>query len=179
MKKQIAWSVVLLAALVALLSLDVIARAVTLFFQESALMRRLAIEIGTTNPKSVLILVEAAFVGLLGAFTFFLGVFLGFIGPESREKTLRFFGGGTDSAVLVALFCVSGGIVAAVFQAAQPGTFAPIQAFVLGATWPSVVTRIMSGDGANLVSGSKLTDASPASIPSPAGKSASSAEVVI
>jgi hypothetical protein len=32
-----------------------------------------------------------------------------------------------------------------VFQWAQADVLAPIQAFVLGATWPSVVTRIMTG----------------------------------
>lgn len=179
MKKQITWSVLLIAVLAALLFLDVIARALTLFFQESALVRSVAAEIGRTSAKSVLILVEAGVVGLLGAFTFFLGVFLGFISRESREKTLQFFGAGMDSALLLTLFCLSGGVVAAVFQAAQPGTFAPIQAFVLGATWPSVVTRIMSGDSSNLVPGSRLTDAAPAAIPTPAGRTASSAEVVI
>lgn len=44
----------------------------------------------------------------------------------------------------IAIFCGFGGVVALVFQLADVGKLVPIQAFVLGATWPSVVTRVMS-----------------------------------
>lgn len=177
--KRLTWFLVVPAALAVLWGLDVISRAALLFLQQSLLVKRFAAEVGASDPRTMFVLGEAWFVGLLGAFTFYLGVFLGFIGRESREKTLQHFGYGAGGLALVALFCVSGGIVAAVFQAAQPGTFAPIQAFVLGATWPSVVMRIMSGDGGNLMPGARLTDEPPASIPAPGGRSATSAEVTI
>ncbi len=91
----------------------------------------------------------AFIVGSLGAGAFFLGVFCGFISRESRERLLEFLGDratGTPKTLLLLAFCAFGGVVASVFQAAQASLFAPIQAFVLGATWPSVVTRIMSGN---------------------------------
>ena len=45
----------------------------------------------------------------------------------------------------VLIFCLFGGLVALVFQLADMTDLIPIQAFVLGATWPSVVTRVMAG----------------------------------
>lgn len=93
--------------------------------------------------------VGAFTVGLLGAAAFCLGVFCGFISRESRERLLEHLADketGKPKIGVVFLFCAFGGVVAAVFQAAQASIFAPIQALVLGATWPSVVTRIMSGN---------------------------------
>ena len=110
-------------------------------------------EIRATDPlwtKEGFRSVTGAFiVGSLGAGAFFLGVFCGFISRESRERLLEFLGDrntGKPKAWLLLAFCAFGGVVASVFQAAQASLFAPIQAFVLGATWPSVVTRIMSGN---------------------------------
>jgi hypothetical protein len=51
----------------------------------------------------------------------------------------------------VTLFVLFGGFVAAVFQWADTTKFIPIQAFVLGATWPSVVTRVMSGSSPDVL----------------------------
>lgn len=90
-------------------------------------------------------------VGSFGAAAFFFGVWCGFISREARERVLEFLMAkdGNARGRLLLVFCGFGGVVAAVFQAAQPSVFAPIQAFVLGATWPSVVTRIMSGNGSS------------------------------
>lgn len=95
-----------------------------------------------------------------------MGVYLGFISRQSRagileylERRSRFRASYDEGAVgaevplkpprarwlCVGWFCLLGGLVAAVFQAAQVESFMPIQAFVLGATWPSVVTRVMAG----------------------------------
>src|SRR5882724_9032240 len=93
---------------------------------------------------------KAFIVGSLGAGVFFLGVFFGFITPdrEQRKRQIEFLTDqdGNPKGSLI-LFLLSGGFVAGVFQWAQFDVFAPIQAFVLGATWPSVVMRIMSGNG--------------------------------
>jgi hypothetical protein len=83
----------------------------------------------------------AVFIGFAGALAFYVGVHFGFISPESRNDITKYIG----SVRSIALFAVLGGVVAGVFQWAQPATLAPIQAFVLGATWPSVVTSIMAG----------------------------------
>ena len=100
-------------------------------------------------------LAAAAVVGLIGTGAFFLGVYLGFIAKASRRDILKFFHeppleGPTDTKfawLRLTLFLIMGGLVAAVFQWAQGAVFAPIQAFVLGATWPSVVTRVMAQGG--------------------------------
>lgn len=90
----------------------------------------------------------AFIVGSLGAGAFFYGVFCGFISKSTRQSLLEYLvdsnSGKMKGAILV--FCSFGGVVAAVFQAPQASFFAPIQAFVLGATWPSVVTQMMSGN---------------------------------
>lgn len=94
------------------------------------------------------ILAKAFIVGSLGACAFLLAVYSGFISRQSRTLILQYLVKDEKiRPVLVILFGAFGGIVAAVFQWAQPQIFAPIQALVLGATWPSVVMRFMSGDG--------------------------------
>lgn len=96
--------------------------------------------------------VGAAFlVGVLGAAAFIVGVYTGFISRDARAKILEYVSQPKGSQIvlfgkLVVFFIGFGGVVAGVFQWAQTSTFAPIQAFVLGATWPSVVTRVMAGD---------------------------------
>ncbi len=78
------------------------------------------------------------------------------------------------------MFYVLGGVVAGVFQAAQFDTFAPIQAFVLGATWPSVVTRIMSGSSSGVESARSLADKPPDEVPRiTTDKKTADAQVVI
>jgi hypothetical protein len=123
--------------------------------------------------SSSLLPISLAFVvGVCGAWCFYSGVRYGLIDRTSRKAILQHL---PDKEIPL-LFCFLGGIVAAVFQAAQPHVFAPIQAFVLGATWPSVVTRIMSGSG----SGSGLTEMDPRDIKPPAGnKAVAEPEVVM
>jgi hypothetical protein len=123
----------------------------------------------------------AGVVGILGALSFYYGVYTGFINPDSREKTLKYFSGSIWIKLhYTGMFCLLGGVVAAVFQAAQASTFAPIQAFVLGATWPSVVTRIMSGGAEPTKSARDLADAASNAIPRPtSSKTAADAEVII
>jgi hypothetical protein len=145
-----------------------------------SLLGNVGTELSGWTGKSVINVALALLVGFLGAIAFYFGVLTGFIGRESRNKTLEFLSGaGWTRWVCVGFFCVLGGVVAAVFQSAQPETFAPIQAFVLGATWPSVVTRIMSGEAGGRTSAEGLADPS-AHIPTASPtQSASDAEVVI
>lgn len=112
---------------------------------------------------------------------FYYGVYTGFINPDSRKKTLQHFSGTFWNRVhYIGMFYVLGGVVASVFQAAQPDVFAPIQAFVLGATWPSVVTRLLSGAAEPTTTGRALADATPNTIPRPtSNKTAADAEVVL
>ena len=104
----------------------------------------------TLDGEAVKNILYALLVGAMGAWAFLLGVYTGFISRTDRPKVLEFLIDplGQPRIEFVACFIFTGGVVASVFQAAQADTFAPIQAFVLGATWPSVVTRIMSGEGA-------------------------------
>lgn len=92
-------------------------------------------------PQTFGFIVFAFLIGFLGALAYYLAAYFNFIGANSRgqirslmRKYREYLG-----------FYLMGGVVAAVFQAAQPNAFAPIQAFVLGATWPSVVVRMLSG----------------------------------
>jgi hypothetical protein len=97
-----------------------------------------------TPPKpirSVANVFFAMLIGFAGAMAFYAGVYFGFIAPESRNDITKYI----VSSRSINTFALLGGVVAGVFQWAQPDVLAPIQAFVLGATWPSVVTRIMSG----------------------------------
>ena len=111
----------------------------------------------------------AFFVGAMGAWAFHLGVLTGFISRTERPRILEFL---LDTQQrprngIIVCFIATGGIVAAVFQAAQADTFAPIQAFVLGATWPSVVTRIMSGEGVRPASLVNPADTPSTQVPTP------------
>lgn len=140
----------------------------------------------TTNLLRIFNILAAALIGTLGALAFYAGVKFGFISRDTRKTLLEFL---PDSAVGIAVrsrkhFYFMGGIVAAIFQWAQPDVLAPIQAFVLGATWPSVVTRIMSGSTNPVPTMSvekidKIIDAAPDTIATTSGKSATDAVVVI
>lgn len=89
--------------------------------------------------RKVVNILFAVVIGFCGAMAFYIGVYYGFIAKESRTDITKYI----VSRQSVAVFAAFGGIVAGVFQWAQGETLAPIQAFVLGATWPSVVTSIM------------------------------------
>lgn len=117
-------------------------------------------------------LLAAGVVGMIGTIAFILGVYLGFIFRGSRREVLKYFyrpplSDSPDGPVVIvylALYTIMGGLIAAVFQWAQGEVFAPIQALVLGATWPSVVIRVMAQGGE---SGSDQPPIPPKATPSP------------
>ena len=93
-------------------------------------------------------------IGIIGSAAYLTALFLGFLGEaplkalRPRFEVLR----GTPPIVKLAgwrftAFIVFGGFVAAVFQLAQGTTFAPVQALVLGATWPTVISQILAKTG--------------------------------
>jgi hypothetical protein len=114
-------------------------------------------EITHVGLRRFLVLITAFVIGTAGAAAFHLGVYAGFIARESRPGLLEFLhtefmNRTTVSArekqvarLLRTAFWCFGGIVAVVFQAADADSLVPIQAFVLGASWPTVVTQLMSG----------------------------------
>jgi hypothetical protein len=85
--------------------------------------------------------VGAFAIGVLGAGAFLLVAGTGLI-PYAQKETLA---GLLSDAVLKNLYLFLGGIIAAIFQLAQPHTFAPIQALIIGVTWPSVVNQYLGG----------------------------------
>jgi len=78
--------------------------------------------------------VQAFVVGMVGSAAYYIALRLGFVGGEQRKTLLKLFTPG-----MVFWFCVFGGSVAMVFQLAQISNFAPVQALVLGITWPVLV----------------------------------------
>ena len=107
--------------------------------------------------RRTLVLAFAFCIGMLGAAAFHFGVFIGFIARDSRGNLLEFLHAELLMRRLISpselwyfrlrsvAFWTFGGVVAAVFQMADADSLVPIQAFVLGASWPSVVTQLMSG----------------------------------
>ena len=96
--------------------------------------------------RRLCVLVFAFLIGFAGAFAYHLGVYVGFIARDAREDLLKHLGPSPDTIRYIRwLFWLVGGVVAAVFQMADADTLVPIQAFVLGASWPAVVTQLMSG----------------------------------
>lgn len=144
-----------------------------LFYPQHAVPRN-------SNLHSLLNIFCAIIIGWAGAFAFLAGVRFGFISRDTRSKTMEFLTNPPWYRVVDrSVFYWLGGIVAGVFQWAQPDTLAPIQAFVLGATWPSVVTRVMAGGGSADTAADKLLSTPPEKIATPVGKSASDAIVPI
>ncbi len=115
----------------------------------------------------------AACIGAGGSLVYLLAVYLGFVGKdeEARGRILAHFlplcrGNPSDPArtqwsfrhawawihivLMVLLYLGGGAFVAYVFQLTEP-ELVPIQAFVLGCTWPAIVANYISarqtGDG--------------------------------
>jgi hypothetical protein len=88
-----------------------------------------------SNPVPV----QAFIVGIIGSLAYYTALRLGYIGGEQRTVLLGLF-----DRVAIVWFCLVGGCVASVFQLAQPGTFAPIQALVLGVTWPTLIAQYVT-----------------------------------
>ena len=87
-------------------------------------------------------------VGIAGSIAYFTVVYFGFIGSgeDSRNFILKFFQSEDDSVSLrkIVWYSLIGGTIATIFQLAE-SQFVPIQSFVLGTTWPSVVGQLLSG----------------------------------
>jgi hypothetical protein len=114
----------------------------------------------------------AFLIGMLGSVAYFTVVYFGLLGTgrENREYILFFFRRRRDRGVepgsleregaasaspgdsgldprldpmKVGWYGVIGGFIAGIFQLPE-ATFVPIQSFVLGATWPSIVGQFLS-----------------------------------
>jgi hypothetical protein len=118
----------------------------------------------------------AMMIGFLGAGAYYIGVYTGFIERSSREYVLLFLSKDVNKKPPIMFyhgffFFFFGGVVAAIFQWAQADTLAPIQAFVLGITWPSVVSRSMSGQSGGGLAGDVAGGSRPGSGSPPTGPS--------
>ena len=86
----------------------------------------------------------AALIGAAGSLAYFSALYFGFIvGPDILAR-LWPATGGNWRALRISWFITIGAIVAFTFQLPQ-GTFAPIQAFIVGTTWPTIVTQVLTG----------------------------------
>lgn len=87
-----------------------------------------------------------AMIGGFGSFAYFVALLFGFI--KAEEIFLNLWPTGKTINLLskilrVILFILMGSLVAFVFQLPQV-KLAPIQAFIVGTTWPTVVAQILT-----------------------------------
>ena len=94
------------------------------------------------------LLVLSFIIGSLGAFSYLIALRFGFItgDKEKREIILEPFHHKWAVVVLInyAIYSLVGGFISVVFQLPQ-NSFVPIQCFILGVSWPSVVMPYLSG----------------------------------
>src|SRR5438445_6515674 len=95
------------------------------------------------NSASVGILVGAIIIGDIGSLAYYTALNFGYIGGTDRDVLMTVFA----PKHKVIWFMIIGGGVAGAFQLAQIGSFAPIQSFVLGITWPTLVSDYLAGKG--------------------------------
>lgn len=83
-------------------------------------------------------------IGLIGSAAYLVAVWVGMVGRggDARDRLLAFFN--PWSWLKVPLYLASGGGVALVFQLPEKN-LVPIQAFIIGCTWPAVVANYLSG----------------------------------
>lgn len=83
-------------------------------------------------------------IGLLGSAAYLVAMWVGMVGRggDARERVLACFR--PWSWLKVPLYLASGGGVALVFQLPEK-RLVPIQAFIIGCTWPAVVANYLSG----------------------------------
>ena len=93
-------------------------------------------------------------VGSVGSSAYLTALLLGFLGDSAitqlRPKFERLRGAPPRAELSLAkvlAFVALGGGIALVFQWAQGVVFAPIQALVLGATWPTVISNFLAKSG--------------------------------
>lgn len=96
----------------------------------------------------------AAIIGGLGSAAYLTALLLGFLGdgPIAQLRPRFEVVKGTPavkslSGPRLVLFAVFGAFVASVFQLPQGALLAPIQALVIGATWPTVISQILTKTG--------------------------------
>lgn len=87
----------------------------------------------------------AFLIGALGGSAYLIAAWAGFVGKDdsSRDRVLKYFGQ-SGGFVLVPAYIVTAGGIALVFQLPERG-LVPIQAFIIGCTWPAVVSNYLSG----------------------------------
>ena len=91
-----------------------------------------------TLDQSSLITLQAFVVGMIGSFAYYVALRLGYVvGADVKLFETR----------MIAVFCVIGGCIAAIFQLPELTTFAPIQALVLGITWPTLIGQYVASAG--------------------------------
>jgi hypothetical protein len=85
----------------------------------------------------------AAVVGAVGSAAYLIALWVGLVGTvEGKERVLAHFQ--KLWGLKVPLFVSGGGAVAMVFQLPE-GKLIPVQAFIIGCTWPAVVSNYLSG----------------------------------
>jgi len=91
--------------------------------------------------------VGAALIGAGGSLAYFTALFFGFIQGEEILAKLwptRTTMHRVSKSLRVIWFMLIGGAVAATFQLPET-SLAPIQAFIVGTTWPTIVAQILTG----------------------------------
>ena len=90
----------------------------------------------------------AAGIGAAGSLAYASALYFGFIIADDINKQLWPSKGRSERALASFLrlmwFVLVGAAVAFIFQLPE-GVLAPIQAFILGATWPTVVSQVLTG----------------------------------
>jgi hypothetical protein len=82
-------------------------------------------------------------VGSVGSAAYLIALWVGLVGTAGgKERILAHFS--ELWGLKVPLFVASGGAVAMVFQLPE-GKLIPVQAFIIGCTWPAVVSNYLSG----------------------------------
>ncbi len=89
----------------------------------------------------------AALIGAAGSLAYFTGLYFGFLQNEAILS--RLWPPARQSGLAVRLFrvlwfAIIGGSVAFVFQLPET-SLAPIQAFIVGTTWPTIVSQVLTG----------------------------------
>lgn len=92
---------------------------------------------------TLIIITQAFIVGSLGSAAYFSAVYFTFIENKSLCPILI-----PNSRVCkgkLLWYMAMGGVIALIFQLPERNGFIPIQAFILGTTWPSIVAQILTG----------------------------------
>jgi len=107
--------------------------------------------------------IKAFVLGTAASAAFYMGVDMQLIDSASRPQLTNYLRQNFLAKILYFMF---GGFVAAVVQLTSPEAFSPIQALVLGATWPAfIASQVRGADKAPpeavTQKANQLTDAAP------------------